>query len=67
MAQSEVLNKSQFSRTAASGDPAITTKAKAHFTQPESKTMRVSGGKLPSKQKTHIHHRKNAPRTRRAH
>lgn len=66
MAKSEVLNTRQFSRTTASGDPA-TTQARAKFTLTESKTMRNSGGHLPPKPDRHIHHRKNAPKVRRAH
>lgn len=31
-----------------------------------SKTMTVAGGRLPKPQQRHRHHRKNAPRTRRA-
>ena len=63
MAESGLLSTAEFPR--ASGDSA--TQAKGKFDKPESRTMRNAAGRVPPAQKIHIHHRKNAPRSRRAH
>lgn len=68
MAQSEVLNTHQFSRTSASGDLSNTYEAKFKGNKNAgSKTMRNSGGKLPPKPTIHLHHRRAGKRTMRAH